>query len=631
MVLPSCRTVLCRRIAYCMVSSFAMATTFGSQAMAQAQNNNEKTAVTCSVEMVTMRDGIKLASDVYRPAGSGRYAVVIQRSPYNNFGRSAYADTPIAPFFPAECANSSMSAMAARGYVVINQDVRGTNRSGGKFTPIFNDGDDGYDTIEWAAVQPWSIGKVGMMGGSYSGMVQWQAALKRPPHLVTIVPVEAPISFDNGWPYLAPGVIHQLAAQGWTITMRQDQIHRRMTAANVPSAEIKNSIRAYGEVAERELFAPGRESLPMAKNPSFVSDLSPWYADWLAHPTLDAYWQRANLSDKFQTIDIPVLALGALFDMSARGTVQGFSGMKQRGATNGTRAAAHMILAGGGHVIMEEGRIGSISFGTENVIPADITMRWLDYWLKGIDTGVTKEPAVAVYVMSPPDRGTQGSGFWVKGDAFPLEGTRMVQYYISGGYANTLAGNGSLVTRPAGEGVDRYRFDPTSPVQTIGGNGCCTFLVPGGALDQRPVEIRPDVLVYTSASLTEAMPVIGEPTITLKASSSTPSTIFTAKLVDVHPDGVAHNVTEGVYAATGTSSGKEGTYTIRLNPTASVFKTGHKIRLEISSSNYPRVPLTPNYMATKNAVKIAMQTIHWKGTSLNLPVAPTSILPVASK
>jgi len=610
-----------------MISSFVAVAIYSGEAMAQGEAPAVKAAVTCSVEMVAMRDGIKLASDVYRPAAPDKYPIVLQRSPYNNFGKSAYADTPIAPFFPRACGNPSLSAIAARGYVVINQDVRGTNRSEGKFIPIFNDGDDGYDSIEWAAVQPWSNGKVAMTGGSYSGMVQWQAAIKRPPHLVTIVPVEAPVSFDNGWPYLASGVIHQIGAQGWTITMRQDQIHRRMMADNAPPSEIKNSIKTYGEAAERELFAPGKDSLPMAKNPNFVSEDSLWYADWLAHPTLDAYWRRASVTDKFQTIDIPVLALGALYDMSAKGTVQGFAGMKQQAATKGTRVASRMILAGGGHVIMEEGRIGSISFGTENAIPADITMRWLDYWLKGIDTGVVKEPAVAIYVMSPPDRGTQGSGFWAKGETFPLEGTRTVRYYISGGHANTLAGNGSLMTKPSGEGVDRYRFDPSSPVQTIGGNGCCTFLIPGGAMDQRPVEMRPDVLVYTGATLTEPMPVIGEPTVILRASSSASSTIYTAKLVDVHPDGVAHNVSEGVFAATGTPSGKEGTYTIRLNPTATVFKTGHKVRLEISSSNYPRVPVTPDYEAKRNVVKIATQTTYWKGTSLDLPVAPLTVIP----
>ena len=596
----------------------------GSAAAQEKAPTDTAAAVSCLVEMVPMRDGVKLATEVYRPAGAGTYPVIMLRSPYNGY---VYSHTELHASAPS-CKNAAMLAMAARGYVVINQDVRGTFRSEGKFVPVIHESDDGYDAIEWAARQPWSTGKVGMMGGSYLAVTQWQAAIKRPPHLVTIVPSVGPVSFDSGWPYQRPRVLHQFLAQVWTAYETQDLMYRQLAAAHLPEAEINAKLAAHRQRSNEALLAPSTQGLPLASNPVFNTELAPWYHDWLSHPTLDSYWEPSNVEDKFETLSIPVLSLGGFHDLFAFGTVDGFTGMQQHAATSQARDSARLIMAGGGHIQGKDGYIGDITFGADNQIPYEATARWFDYWLKGIDNGVMNDPPVKLFVMLPPDVGSVGSGFWVSGSSFPLAGTETARYFLGGSHANTLAGGGILSVTPVGSGgSDQFQYDPANPVPTNGGNACCGDLLPGGAFDQRSVELRPDVLVYTSEALTKAVPVIGNISVTLTASSSAPRTTFTAKLVDVHPDGYAQNISDGIVAADLASANSAATYTIRMNPTATVFKAGHKIRLEISSSNYPRFPVTTDPLAKAKDLTVATQTIMWKGTSLNLPVAPTSILP----
>jgi uncharacterized protein len=575
--------------------------------------------VSCSVEMAPMRDGVKLATEVYRPAGAGKYPVILLRGPYSGYLNN---------FF--NCNQPEPSAMAAQGYVVLQQDVRGTYRSQGTFRPFVQEGDDGYDAVEWAARQPWSTGKVGMMGGSYLGMTQWQAAIKRPPHLVTIVPSIAPTNFDDAWPYQT-GVFGQLIVQGWTGGMGRDQLWRKLTAAQTPPAEIAAQIAAYERRYQEAMLASSAQGVPLASNSVFNSELTPWYNIWLSHPTLDSYWQPVNVEDKYPTLSIPVLSLGSFYDLLNLGTNDGFIGMQQHAATPQARATAHLIMAGGGHASGKNNYVGDLTFGVDNDIPKDATVRWFDYWLKGVDNGVMNEPAVKLYVMLPPEQGSVGSGFWVSGSSFPLPGTQTTQYYLGGSHANSVAGRGTLALTPAASpGSDQYRYDPANPAPTIGGD-TASALIPGGAFDQRPVEIRPDVLVYTSAALTKPVPVVGNPTVTLTASSSAPRTAFTAKLVDVHPDGYAQNISDGIVQTNPASLNSTATYMIRMNPTATVFKPGHKVRLEISSSNYPRFNVNTNtneLLGTAKELAVAMQTVLWGGateTTLNLPIAPISV------
>ena len=237
--------------------------------------------------------------------------------------------------------------------------------------------------------------------------------------------------------------------------------------------------------------------------------------------------------------------------------------------------------------------IGDLSFGAENATPEDLSVRWFDYWLKGIDNGVMKEPPVKLYVMLPPDQGSIGGGFWVTGDSYPLPGTKTVRYYLGGKNANTFLGDGVLSLNPsAASGSDCYKYDPANPVPTVGGAWSAGKLLLRGAYDQRPIEMRPDVLVYTSEALTDPVSVVGNISVTLTASSSAPSTAFTAKLVDVHLDGYAQILSNGIIVTPSAAPDTVATYTIQMNPTATIFKPGHRIRLEISSSNYPPVQCT---------------------------------------
>lgn len=592
-------------------------------AAGKAVAGHENAPVGCTVVMVPMRDGVKLSTEVYRPLAAGKYPVILQRTPYHGAVDLVGCRT-----------DPRLAALAASGYVVINQEVRGTSRSEGALRPIVNEGNDGYDAVEWAARQPWSTGKVGMMGGSYLGLTQWQAALKRPPHLVTIIPNVAPTGFENGWIH-SNGALGQATAQIWSVNAGLDQAARKRKAANVSAdhaAALPAEPRKYSSEALLRydaLLRPPADVLPLAGDPVFNSELTPWYAEWLAHPKLDSYWSAANVEDKYQTLSIPVLSLGGFYDVFILGTVAGYTGMHERARTPEARAAARLVVAGPGHSLGMNNYIGDLSFGAENATPEDLSVRWFDYWLKGIDNGVMKEPPVKLYVMLPPDQGSIGGGFWVTGDSYPLPGTKTVRYYLGGKNANTFLGDGVLSLNPsAASGSDCYKYDPANPVPTVGGAWSAGKLLLRGAYDQRPIEMRPDVLVYTSEALTDPVSVVGNISVTLTASSSAPSTAFTAKLVDVHLDGYAQILSNGIIVTPSAAPDTVATYTIQMNPTATIFKPGHRIRLEISSSNYPRYNAHTNTNAplgTAKNIVVATQTIMWNGTSLNLPVVPISI------
>ena len=251
------------------------------------------------------------------------------------------------------------------------------------------------------------------------------------------------------------------------------------------------------------------------------------------------------------------------------------------------------------HACPADTTAGEIDFGSDNVLDLNAAWaRWFDYWLKGIDNGVADDPPVRLFVMAPPDEGTAGGGFWIEADEFPLPDAVETRFYLrSGGHANSAAGDGVLSTDGPGGEADTYVYDPREPVPTVGGNMCCrNDMLASGAFDQRAVERRGDVLVYTTEPLEEDLTVIGPVQVELWAASSARDTDFTAKLVDVHLDGYAHNVSEGIvrarfrnsdYLESWLTPGAVHDYTIDMGYTANVFRRGHRIRLEISSSNFP--------------------------------------------
>ena len=512
-----------------------------------------------------MRDGVVLRADVYRPKADGKFPVLLQRTPYNknggvNFGARA----------------------AARGFVVIFQDVRGRYSSDGEWYTFKHEPDDGYDSVEWAAALPYSNGKVGMFGGSYVGATQMLAAIAHPPHLAGICPVVTASNYHENWTYQG-GAFEQWFNESWTSGLAQDTLNRN--------------------VSKKTNALPGIWKLPLTSYPLFnlpdspgdlysTGTLAPYFLDWLAHPNYDDYWKRLSIEEHFADINVPVLTVAAWYDIFLGGSLRNYSGIRSRGGER-ARAGQRLLVIIGGHA--GDGRkIGDVDFG-----PAaaqwdedETTLNWYEFLLKGVQNDFAKEKPVKIFVM--------GRNEWRQEDDWPLARAQSTKYFLhSAGNANSLRGAGSLsVTAPRGEQPDHYVYDPANPVPTVGGPLCCdgNHLAPGPR-DQRAVESRDDVLIYSTPAFAQDMEVTGPISLELFAKSSAVDTDFTAKLVDVGPDGFAQNLTEGILRARYRESQEKPTllnpgeiykFTIDLWSTSNVFLKGHMMRLEVSSSNFPR-------------------------------------------
>ena len=583
--------------------------------------------VTCEEVQVPMRDGTLLTTDVYLPSAPGRYPVIMQRDPYGRaFGNGCFAglSAGVAPF-------------AQQGYVGIDQQVRGTYTSQGSFTPVFQEAKDGYDAIEWAGVQPWSTGKVGMTSGSYLGIVQWQAAPLRPPHLAAIAPSVMDSDYHDGVFYVN-GVFSLWLNQSWPAGyIVPDQMFR----AGQSSAQVAT----WNTLVNENLFTNWVWQLPLSGFSEF-RQFAPFYYDWVAHPNYDAYWAKVDTSTRYPNITVPALVSGDWYDPFQVGTVQNFQGMRSVGGSAQARQGSRLVMGAYGH----SGDSGTPTFGDDTPDPS-IQMRFYDHYLKGLDNGFESDPIVHLYVLVPPNSGNTGSGFWITGDDFPLPGTQIANYFLhSGGHANTRLGDGVLTgddDRHAPRyraAADRFDYDPENPAPTVGGNMCCNgVLLPAGALDQSAVELRNDILVYTSTPLPHDMAVIGTVNATFWTITSARDTDFTVKLVDVHPDGLTHNILDRIVRA----RFREGSrlppelvkpnqsyqYTLELGNTATILRAGHQIRVEVSSSSFPHYARNLNTGLDNNstdAVLVAHQTIlHDKEhpSFIALPIVPNVTIP----
>ena len=597
--------------------------------------------VTCRVEQAPMRDGVTLATEVYRPAGQGRFPVVLERTPYNR--RSPAPGT--------DCDSPTGQFFAERGYVLLNQDVRGRYRSGGEFDAMRQEADDGYDAVEWAAAQAWSNGKVGMIGGSYVGLTQWQAAIEQPPHLVAIAPHYSSSDYHHGWTYQG-GAFDLWFAMSWiSQTLAPDTLQRRLEAEGMSAEEVTEEVTAFVTKGRTQLFDDWLWQAPLKDFDGFRRDgnIAAYFDEWVARPRYDDYWATLDLETKYPRVQVPALVTGGWYDIFQTGTVRNFQGMREMGGSDTARAGTKLIVRALCHACPADTTAGEVDFGPDNALDLNATWaRWFDYWLKGIDNGVPDDPPVRIFVMVPPDTGTTGDGFWITADAFPPRDVVETHFYLeSGGNANTSGGDGVL--RPEGPGgssdvyVDEYVYDPHDPVPTVGGNMCCRDdMLASGAFDQRDVEQRDDVLVYSTPPLEEDVVVIGPVRVDLWAASSAPDTDFTAKLVDVHVDGYAQNISEGIVRARYRNSNEEPSwitpgavhdYTIDLGHTATVFRKGHRIRLEVSSSNFPHFDRNPNTATVfgegGQLVPASQQVWHDQGhpSQLVLQVAPNVRVP----
>ena len=508
-----------------------------------------------------MRDGTKLRADIYRPKAEGKFPVLLVRTPYDKTQEMEFG-----------------VKAAARGYVVVAQDVRGRFQSEGDWYPFKNESQDGYDTVEWAAALPYANGKVGMFGGSYVGATQFLAAIAKPPHLAGICPNVTASNYHDGWTYQG-GAFEQWFNESWSTGLAMNTMRRRVEAGQNAVAWTKTLPLTNYAVLE----APP------------AAGLAPYFADWLAHPNYDDYWKQWSIEDHYAQIQVPVFSLGAWYDIFLGGTLRNYARLKKEAGTEEARRGQKLMVYVGGHAGGSNNKkVGEVDFGEK--LPFDLNeemLRWYDALLKSGTSAVSAEKPVKIFVM--------GKNEWREENDWPLDRAKSTKYYLhSAGAANTASGDGTLsTTAPGAEKADQFTYDPNDAVPTLGGPLCCGPFPPAGLgpRDQSKAEARSDVLVFTKPALAKDLEVTGPVALDLYVSSSAVDTDFTGKLVDVWPNGFAQNLTEGILRMRYRNSqekpelAKAGeTYhvTVDLWATSNVFLAGHKLRLEVSSSNFPR-------------------------------------------
>jgi len=517
---------------------------------------------------VSMRDGVTLRADIYRPKTEGKFPVLLQRTPYDKNSGAEFG-----------------VRAAAQGYVVVFEDVRGRYASEGDWYPFTNESRDGYDTVEWAAALPYSSGKVGMFGGSYVGATQMLAAIARPPHLAGICPVVTGSNYHDNWTYQG-GAFEQWFNESWTsLALVPDTFHR----AAKKHTDVPNGTRTL-PLADYPLF----DLHALYSESASTSSLAPYFLDWLDHPNYDDYWKRISIEDHFSDITVPALHIAAWYDIFLGGSLRNYLGIKEHGGSEEARHGQRLLVTVGGHAGIGP-KIGALDFGEAAKFDGDdATLRWYDYLFKGAQNEFASGKPVSIFVL--------GRNQWRQEDEWPLARTRNTRYFLhSTGTATgvTRVAQGALsLVAPTAEKPDQYVYDPGDPAPTIGGPLCCSALPTGiGPQDQRPAEARSDVLVYTTPKFATDTEVTGPVSLELYVSSSAVDTDFTGMLVDVWPNGFAQNLTSGILRLRYRDSretpelaipGKTYHITLDLWATSNVFLAGHKLRLEVSSSNFPR-------------------------------------------
>ena len=554
--------------------------------------------------MVPMRDGVRLATNITLPGANGaiappgRFPVVLERTPYGKDGSSDWAEM----FVPY-------------GYAFVSQDVRGRYRSEGRWRPNRDDGNDGYDTAKWIGEQPWFQGGIGTVGISYPGGAQHALALANPPHLEALVPIDA--MSDYGRYGIRHNGAFELRFFNWIFNFGFAPSPVRQPGLDPAAGPALGALR--DQVVDYLRHLPLRRgTTPLA--------LAPDYEDWLVeamrHGGNDSFWRDmgASVVDHLADYkDVPVYHVGGWYDSWAAQTANLNYVELRRTKTSLQR----LVMGPWTHGSQSRSYAGEAEFGSEAALDmGSFHRRWFDRWLKGIDTGVDREPPVRIFVMGGGDghKTADGrifvGGHWRDENAWPLARSRARPYYLQ-------AGGRLSSDLPRALAPTRYLFDPKEPVPTLGGNiSSGNGLMGSGAMDQvcrpqvlgcadrRPLSARNDVLVFETPPLAEDMEVTGRLVVKLWISSSAPDTDFTAKLVDVwpanhdFPSGVALNIgdsivrarfREGVdHEAAPLAPGRAYPVTIELYPTSLVFAKGHKIRLDVSSSNFPRFDLNPN-------------------------------------
>ncbi|MFI5957377.1 CocE/NonD family hydrolase [Cryptosporangium sp. NPDC051539] len=559
---------------------------------------------------VPMRDGVALATDLWRPAGTGPWPVLLARTPY---GRTslAHLGNPKLP---------DVRALVDSGYLVAVQDVRGTGGSPGVMEPHRFDQSDTADTLAWITDQAWCDGSVGMWGASYMGFSQWQAATQAPPGLRAIAPAMTSADIYRAW-YSAQGAVSQSTLFNWSA---------RMAVANLSRPE-RNDPQGAAAIRAALQHVDALYSLPIDQQGALLRGI-PWLGEMLAHPDYDAYWERFAALDRSAEITVPALNVTGWYDVFAGEVVRAYTVMRRDGGSAAARDGQRLVIGPWGHGDGADlGTFPDRSFGPAgSVKAAEVTqahLRFFDRWVRR-RTEVDPGAPVRIFVMGP-DR-------WRDEDDWPLPDTVYYDHYLrSAGRANTSEGDGRLDECPADDDRnDAFSYDPLDPVPTVGG---ATLGVDGfaGPADQSDVERRDDVLCYTGEVLEQAVEVTGHVALTVYVSSTAVDTDVTGKLVDVFPDGRALILCEGLCRMRYRSAlnrpeplvpGQIVEATIDLGVTSNVFRPGHRIRLEVSSSNFPRYDRNPNNggtLASTASSQVALNRIFHgpaRPSRLTLPV-----------
>ncbi|HEY0756155.1 MAG TPA: CocE/NonD family hydrolase [Ktedonobacteraceae bacterium] len=541
-------------------------------------------------QRLSMRDGITLSADVYLPAGELKQRpVILTRTPYLK-----------ASMIVVERARQFVK----RDYVYVAMDVRGRGDSDGEFTPYFNEGRDGFDAIEWCARQAWSDGNVGTYGGSYLGRIQWLAALQQPPHLRTMVVLVPPSDPFVETPTGLPSPIHLC----W-----QHYVSGRVTQP----MEAVDWEKVYWH-------------LPLLTMDEQAGRVNPhWRADF-AHPQLDEYWHELCYQQRFEEISLPALHISGWYDDEQIGTPLNYIGMTTRGATAEARANQRLLMGPWGHNVNTSSRVGELDFGPQAVIPIyDEVTRWFKRWLRN-DSQISQDPPVRIFVM--------GENIWRDEQEWPLARTQWTPFYLhSGGGANSRFGDGTLSILPSAEDepADGYTYHPANPTPFLTEP---TSEQIGEADDYTAVQRRDDVLVYQTEPLQSATEITGPVYMELYASSSAPDTDFMAMLIDVWPNGYRQRLCDGMVRArfrAGMDSpsliepGQIYHYAFTCWNTSQVFKAGHHICVQISSSSFPKYDRNLNTGAalgqTSEFVSAEQRIYHDADhpSAIILPVIPT--------
>jgi len=542
--------------------------------------------------MIPLRDGTGLAADIFRPGTKGRYPVIVVRTPYGKSSKEDKYDLQGGIF-------------ASHGYVTIIQDVRGRYDSGGEWYPFVNESADGADTLRWARDQEWSSGKIGMFGVSYFGSTEWLASPYDDTGLTTIIPAMTCQSTYGLW--VTNGVFQFNQTVIWH--------HRHKDKREIP----------YNETDLDKAL----KHLPLIEVDDVLGGDNTVYNEWIKHPVPGDFWTPMNVDDKVHQIKVPALLIAGWNDPFLDNMLKDYNRIIREGGSPLARKSQIII----GPWVHETGtKFSDMDYGKTSRFMGQIgfMLRWYDYWLNGVQNGIPDEPPVKLFVM--------GKNEWRFENEWPLKRTKYVKYFLhSKGNANGVKGHGTLSgTLPSDEHPDTFIYDPADPVPTIGG-ALVHDNVGVGPLDQRAIEGRSDVLVYSTPPLDDAVEITGPITLVLYASSSAKDTDFVARLVDVHPDGLSIPLTTGVIRARYRESLEDPSFLknneiyefqINVGATSNVFQKGHRIRLHLTSSDFPKYDRNLNtgevIGMTTGMVKATQQVYHHtaRPSHLILPMIP---------